>query len=76
MNEYMEDVTVIPELYEIVDVELAPVWENPVVQNALSNHTVSSRSLDRANIKRVVAPENLEEHLITGAVGFDQAFQT
>lgn len=76
MNEYMEDVTVIPEPYEIVDVELAPVWENPVVQNALSNHTVSSRSLDRANIKRVVAPENLEEHLITGAVGFDQAFQT
>lgn len=75
MNEYMEDVTIVPEPYEIVDIDLAPVWENPVVQNALSNHVTSSRSLERSKIKRVDAPDNLEEHLVTGAVGFDQAFQ-
>lgn len=75
MNEYMEDVTVIPEPYEIVDVGLAPVWENPVVQNALTNHVSKVRSVERSKIKRLAAPDNLDEHLVTGAVGFDMAFK-
>ncbi len=75
MNEYMEDVTVIPEPYEIVDVSLAPVWDNPVVMSALEKHQTKIRSLDRSSIRRVAAPEDLDEHLVTGAVAFDQAFQ-
>ena len=75
MNEYMEDAATIPEPYEIIDLSLAPVWSNPVVQSALDKHLPKIRDMDRASIRRVPAPENLDEHLITGAANFDQMFE-
>lgn len=74
MTEYLEDVTVVREPYELIDINLTPVWESPVVQLALDKFEPALVSMARSKIPRVPCPESLEEDLITGSVEFDRAF--
>lgn len=74
MNEFVVNSSVVKEPYEIVDVSLTKVWDNPVVLGTMDSFKPRLQRLARKDIPKVPVPEDLSDHMTTGAVAFDQAF--
>lgn len=75
MNEHVAQATVIKEPYEIIDVALPKIWYNFAVEQSLASHSSMAKTLSRSRIKQCPCPENLVDHLRTGAASFDEAFE-
>lgn len=75
IEEHMSQSGTVSVPYEIVDVSMHPVWENPAIVAVLDKFEATTKTLGRGAVPKITCPDDIAERIKTGAVAIDEALE-